>query len=302
MLSSSLSSASSPYHLSSPCHLAQDNDFTIGSNSLLLADSTGGGMFKDAGSGGSRGRHHIVSSRRIPLGNVTGKFATFNAMNAARVAAIRCFNGNRGNGGTKDRSSRDKCSAMEGRDGGGGGGGRGGAQGGGGSRLTRNRHNPVLDTPLTQIMGNRVVYHPELPRRPGGCMGGAFGNDAGVVIKQLLFPVVIVFRRTICSPNSRGQGSLGLPLKGLLFRILSFWMDLSATVPDLSYASSRRAAVGGGQAETVAATAMAGRGGASRWTCSAPATTTTMAAAVAVAGDCTLLWSRPARARALRPP
>jgi hypothetical protein len=55
--------------------------------------------------------------------------------------------------------------------------------------------------------------------------GGAFGNNAGVVVEQLLFPVVIIFRRTACSPNSRGWGSLGLSLKGSLFGILPFWMD-----------------------------------------------------------------------------
>jgi len=212
--------SSAAYRHSSSCHSAQDDDFTIGSNSLMLADSTGG-MFEDAARG-SRGKH-VVSSRRVPLPNVTAKNVTLNVTNAARLAAVRCFDGESdgedGSGGGGDY----------GAEGGDGGGVRAGG-GGGGSRSTRNPHNPVLDTPSTPIRGDRVIY-PSSPRRSVGGVGGAFGDDGGgIVVEQSLWPVVIVFRRTVqrrrlLSPNSRGWGSPGLSLKGSLFGIPSFRMD-----------------------------------------------------------------------------
>jgi lipid-binding SYLF domain-containing protein len=187
----------------------------------MLADSVGG-MFEDTARG-SRGKR-VVSSRRVPLPNVTAKNVTLNVTNAAMLAAVRCFDGE-----SDGEDGSGGGGGDYGTEGGDGGGVRAGG-GGGGSMSTRNTHNPVLDTPPTPIRGDRVIY-PSSPRRSVGGVGGAFGDDGGgIFVEQSLWPVVIVFRRTVqrrrlLSPNSRGWGSPGLSLKGSLFGIPSFRMD-----------------------------------------------------------------------------
>ncbi len=201
------------------CHSAQDDDFTIGSNSLLLAaDSSIGGMFENTDRNKSRPNNHVVSSRRIPAPDVAARHVSLNVTNAARLAAVRCFEGESFDG--EDASDYDR------------GGPRVAGGGKGGSRSRNPNNHPILDTPATPIRGDRMMYPSSTssPRRSvvnGG--GGAFGDD-GVVVEQSLWPVVIVFRRTVqrrrlLSSSGNDWGSPRLSLKGSLFGIPSFRMD-----------------------------------------------------------------------------
>ncbi len=199
----------------SGCHSAQDDDYTIGSNSLLLAaDSSIGGMFENTNRDTSRRNNHVVGSRRVPPPNVAARHVSLNVTNAARSAAARCFDGEASDDGEDGSSDCDR---------------RGG--GGGVASRSRNANNhPVLETPATPIRGDRVIYPSSTssPRR-SVVGGGAFGDD-GAVVEQSLWPVVIVFRRTVqrrrlLSPGGMGWGSSGLSLKGSLFGIPSFRMD-----------------------------------------------------------------------------
>jgi lipid-binding SYLF domain-containing protein len=211
------------------CPSAQDDDYTVGSNSLLLAtDSSIGGIFESTNRE-CRRNNHVVGSRRVPPPNV----AALNVTNAARLAALRCFDGEASDDGEDDHSDRDFI-------GGGGSGGGGGAN---------NRH-PVLDTPATPIRSDRMVQ----PSSTSSPRRSAFGDD-GVIIEQSLWPVVIVFRRTVqrrrlLGPGGMGWGNPGLSLKGSLFGIPSFRMDdecdRAASLIRQLASSGRKAAGGGG--------------------------------------------------------
>ena len=158
------------------------DDFTIGSNSLMLADSVGG-MFEIT----KRSNEANISSRRVPLPDKkTAKNVTLNVTNAARNAAGRCFEGEI-DGETSDFDEPKKSS-------------------------------PVLDTPVSPIKSDNIIS----PSSPRSRVGDG-------IVEQALYPVVMVFRRTvqrkrILSPG-KGWGSSGLSLKGSLFGIPSFRMD-----------------------------------------------------------------------------
>lgn len=177
---------------------AQDDDFTVGSNpnSLLLVDSMGG-MFEECKIQGK-----VVSSR-LPDKNVARNM-TLNMTNAARLAAVRCFEGE------PDEDDGGESSGVHNN-----------------NKSRRSNSNPLLDTPASPVRDN-VIYSSSPRRSAGG--GGAFVDD-GVVVEQSLWPVVLVFRRTVqrkrlISPkNGGGWGSPGLSLKGSLFGIPSFRMD-----------------------------------------------------------------------------
>jgi len=184
---------------------AQDDDFTVGSNpnSLLLVDSMGG-MFEDCKIQGK-----VVSSRRVPLPDKNvARNMTLNMTNAARLAAVRCFEGE------SDEDDGGESSGVHNNN--------------NNNKSSRNNSNPLLDTPATPVRGDNVIYSSSPRRSVGG--GGAFVDD-GVVVEQSLWPVVLVFRRTVqrkrlISPKSGGGwGSPGLSLKGSLFGIPSFRMD-----------------------------------------------------------------------------
>jgi len=174
-----------------------DDDITVGSNSLMLADSVGG-MFESSKKDGRK----VSSSRRVPMPNKKiAKNMTLNVTHAARSAAGRCFEGD---------------NVVDGED--------GEFQFGDGDirgyyRLKKN--SLALDTPTSPIKSDNVISTSS-PRRSGATYGDS-------VVEQSLWPVVLVFRRTvqrkrIFSP-SKGWGSPGLSLKGSLFGIPSFRMD-----------------------------------------------------------------------------
>ncbi|KAL7543404.1 LOW QUALITY PROTEIN: hypothetical protein ACHAXR_012821, partial [Thalassiosira sp. AJA248-18] len=211
-----------------------DDDFTIGSNSLLLADSVGG-MFESR----SKKYHHsqTISSRRVPtLGDKKlAKNVTLNVTNAARNAAGRCFEGgggsDAGGGSTINGNGLDDNGSEF-------------AEGNNNSHRTKRRSSaPVLDTPLSPIKSDNIIsassphHHHHLS--PGGVSGitsssyaGSSTNANNSIVEQSLYPVVMVFRRTVqrkriilSSGPSKGWGSPGLSLKGSLFGIPSFRMD-----------------------------------------------------------------------------
>lgn len=190
-----------------------DDDFTIGSNSLILASDSVGGMFES----NRRYDANQVSSRRVPLPDrKVAKSVTLNVTNAARDAAGRCF---ADDAGTVDEATEDGSFYD--------GGARGReskSKGGGSSSL------PVLDTPASPIKND--VDNSNLLSSPRG--GGADGSGMMAEDQQSLYPVVMIFRRTVQRKRMLGAGSsskggvwssAGLSLGGSLFGIPSFRMD-----------------------------------------------------------------------------
>ncbi|KAL7553335.1 hypothetical protein ACHAWF_018177 [Thalassiosira exigua] len=211
---------------SSPPRDAGD-DLTLDSNSLLFGESAGGTFEPPTpGRRGRPGREDggAVSSRRVPAfpeGGKVARDAARAATDVARTAAGRCFEG--ADDGD-DLKGFDEDGAIEGEN-------RDRAKGGawtGDGEATDTPRSPVIDDPSLRA-----------PRRGEGALA------------QSLYPVVMVFRRTvqrkraISAPSSsskgdqrdresgaaaigdafRGWGSPGLSLGGSLFGIPSFRMD-----------------------------------------------------------------------------
>ena len=160
------------------------DDFTVGSNSLMLADSMGG-MFE-------RKQKTNVSSRRVPSFPVEKKVksVTRNVTNAARTAAGRCFEGGNDDGSTLDEST---------------------------TRIKRTSLNDN-ETPASPIKSENLMSSPS---------GGYTGDS---IVEQQLYPVVLVFRRTvqrktILSPSKGWRSPGGLALRGSMFGIPNFRMD-----------------------------------------------------------------------------
>ena len=243
-----------------------DDDFTIGSNSLLLANDSVGGLFEPP-SRSKPSTENYISSRRVPnmpikIDKRNVKNVTLNVTNAARHAAGRCFEGGDTTssvgddvtdndedysdadddyyeeenndtsmlfgGGSSDRKKKKKNKRRSGSGGKAGGGG-----GNGRSPL------PILDTPLSPIKSDNILSatmaSPSSSHRTRSGGSATFGNHHhnhggnDSIVEQSLYPVVMVFRRTvqrkrILSPT-KGWGSTGLSLKGSLFGIPSFRMD-----------------------------------------------------------------------------
>jgi len=182
-----------------------DDNFTIGSNSLALADSVGG-MFETTR---KNNRNNNVSSRRGPIlpDKTTAKNVTLNVTNAARHAiAGRCFdNGNDGEEASGEFGEDGRYHPNQ-------------------YRSSNKQRSPILDTPTSPIRSDNGIHSPSSPSRRSG---RTFGDS---VVEQSLYPVVMVFRRTVQRKRallgpSKGWGSPGLSLKGSLFGIPSFRMD-----------------------------------------------------------------------------
>jgi len=173
---------------SSPSKRAVDDDFTIGSNSLMLADSVGG-MFERSK------KDRNVSSRRVPMPDKKiAKNVTLGVTNAARNAAGRCF----------DADVADGEESEFGDD-----------------RYRSKKSSPVFDTPTSPVKSDNVISTSS-PQRSGTTFGDS------VVEQSLWPVVLCfrrtVQRKRIFSPG-KGWGSPGLSLKGSLFGIPSFRMD-----------------------------------------------------------------------------
>jgi len=156
------------------------DDFTVGSNSLMLVDSMGG-MFE-------KKQKKNVSSRRVPSFPVEKKVksVTRNVTNAARTAAGRCFEGGNDDGSTLDEST------------------------------TRRRQD--TETPASPIKSENLT----------SSQSGGYTGDS--IVEQQLYPVVLVFRRTvqrktILSPSKGWRSPGGLALRGSMFGIPNFRMD-----------------------------------------------------------------------------
>jgi len=181
--------------------LQQDNDdFTIGSNSLLLTDSVGG-MFEHTS---TKRKGENVSSRRVPARGMDKR----SVMIAAKNSVGRCFEPSTGEADYDDED-------------------------GYGNSTSRRRNSHTLDTPLSPIKNDHILSSPSSPKSRQ-----TYGNDEESIVEQSLYPVVLVFRRTvqrksILSPSNNNNAASssywsppnGLSLKGSLFGIPSFRMD-----------------------------------------------------------------------------
>ena len=181
---------------SRPNRTTPDDDFTIGSNSLIITDSVGGVFEK------TKKSKEYVSSRRVPLpDNKTAKNVTLNVTNAAMHVAGRCFDGDDGEGSEYEEDHRRGGTMMHGS--------------------TKSSSLPPLDTPATPIKSNNLIPSSS-PRQSGGTYGDG-------MLEQSLWPVVLVFRRTVQRKrmlgNNKEWGSPGLSLRGSLFGIPSLRMD-----------------------------------------------------------------------------
>lgn len=174
------------------------DDLTIDdTNSLLMADSIGG-VFETG-----KNKKYNLSSRCVPAlpDNKTAKVVTRNVTNAARNASA-CFM-------PEDRDNLDE--------------GEGDDFYADGRRSKRSNPDAMmLDTPTSPIKNEGIPS----PRRQRG------GRGDGLVYteEQQLYPVVMIFRRTVqrkqmTNPRKGLWGSPGLSLRGSLFGIPSFRMD-----------------------------------------------------------------------------
>lgn len=167
-----------------------DDDFTIGSNSLILTDSVGG-IFENA-----KKSKEYVSSRRVPYpNNKTAKNVTLNVTNAAMQVAGRCFDGDGGEASDFEEDHRMTHGSK--------------------------KSSPPLDTPATPIKSNNLISSSS-PRQSGRTYGDG-------MLEQSLWPVVLVFRRTVQRKrmlhHGKEWGSPGLSLRGSLFGIPALRMD-----------------------------------------------------------------------------
>ncbi|KAL7517055.1 hypothetical protein ACHAWX_006539 [Stephanocyclus meneghinianus] len=203
------------------------DDLTIGdANSLLMADSIGG-MFESG-----RSSKYNLSSRCVPAlpDNKTAKVVTQNVTNAARNAA-GCFM-------TEDRDNLDE----DGDD--------GDFFGDQRHRSKRSNGPLLLDTPSSPIK-SKGIASPRRQRGGRGADGIVFAGE----LEQQLYPVVMVFRRTVqrrqlISSRKGLWGSPGLSLRGSLFGIPSFRMDdecdrAAALVRQLAPSSNSKRRMGG---------------------------------------------------------
>ena len=172
------------------------DDLTIDdTNSLLMADSIGG-VFENG-----KSKKYNLSSRCVPAlpDKQTAKAVTQNVTNAARNASA-CFM-------PKDGDNLDEMEGDDFYD---------------GLRAKKsNQDVMMLDTPTSPIKNDGIPS----PRRPNDGGGDGISYD-----DQQLYPVVIVFRRTVqrkqlTNPRKGTWGSPGLSLRGSLFGIPSFRMD-----------------------------------------------------------------------------
>jgi lipid-binding SYLF domain-containing protein len=171
------------------------DDLTIDdANSLLMADSIGG-VFEN----GKNKKY--LSSRCVPaLPDKTAKVVTQNVTNVARNASA-CFR-------PEDRDNLDEGEGDDFYE--------------NGQKTKRSNHPDaiMLDTPTSPIKNEGLPS----PRRQRGAEGMGYSDE------QQLYPVVMVFRRTVqrkqlTNPRKGLWGSPGLSLRGSLFGIPSFRMD-----------------------------------------------------------------------------
>ncbi len=167
---------------------AFDDEMTIGSNSIMLADSMGG-MFERAK------RNNGTGSRRVPsLSKGSAKNVTQNVTNVARSAAGRCL--------MNDNDDDDYGD---------------GSQVSGGRR--RSSNTSQLDTPITPLKSDNVISTAS-PRHFG--MDGVLEQELYPVVMVLRRTV----QRKIVSPGgSTLWTSPGLSLKGSMLGIPTFRMD-----------------------------------------------------------------------------
>eukprot|EP00804_Cyclotella_cryptica_P005778 CCRYP_000091-RA/>CCRYP_000091-RA protein AED:0.05 eAED:0.05 QI:331/1/1/1/0.83/0.71/7/1515/1505 len=203
------------------------DDLTLeDTNSLLMADSIGG-MFETG-----KSHKYNLSSRCVPTlpDNKTAKVVTQNVTNAARNAA-GCFM-------TEDRDNLDED-------------GEGGEFFGDHRHRSRRSNGPILlDTPSSPIK-SKGIPSPRRQRVEGGGDGIVYAGE----LEQQLYPVVMVFRRTVqrkqlISSRKGLWGSPGLSLRGSLFGIPSFRMDdecdrAAALVRQLAPSNSNKRRRGG---------------------------------------------------------
>ncbi len=175
---------------SRPNSTTPDDDYTIGSNSLVITDSIGG-VFEN-----TKKPKDYVSSRRVPLpDNKTAKNVTMNVTYAAMHVAGRCFDGD------DDESSEFGEDQHR------------------GSITGSKKSSPPLDTPITPIKSKNIISSSS-PQQPGGTYDG--------MLDQSLWPVVLVFRRTVQRKRMLSNNKWGSPelsLRGSLFGIPSLRMD-----------------------------------------------------------------------------
>ena len=181
-----LRSPSSRPHSTTP-----DDDYTIGSNSLVITDSIGG-VFEN-----TKKSKEFVSSRRVPLpDNKTAKKVTMNVTNAAMHVAGRCFDGD--DGESSEFGEDHPRELMTGS----------------------KKSSPPLDTPATPIKSKNLISSSSPPQS-----GGTYGDG---MLEQSLYPVVLVFRRTVQRKRMLSNNKWGSPelsLRGSLFGIPSLRMD-----------------------------------------------------------------------------
>lgn len=164
---------------------AFDDEMTIGSNSIMLADSMGG-MFERAK------RNNATGSRRVPsLSKGTAKNVTQNVTNVARSAAGRCLMNDDDDGE--------------------------GSQVSGGRR--RSSNTSQLDTPITPLKSDNVISTAS-PRHFG--MDGVLEQELYPVVMVLRRTVQ---RKIVSPGGSTLWTSPGLSLKGSMLGIPTFRMD-----------------------------------------------------------------------------
>ncbi|KAL7430579.1 hypothetical protein ACHAXM_002262 [Skeletonema potamos] len=165
--------------------VAFDDEITISSNSLMLADSVGG-MFEHAK------KNNTFGSRRVPsLPKGAAKNVTRNVTNVARSAAGRCLMNDEDDGE--------------------------GSQLGGIRR--RSSKSSQLETPITPIKSDNVISAAS-PRHFG--MDGVVEQELYPVVMVLRRTVQ---RKIVSPGGSTSWSSPGLSLKGSMFGIPTFRMD-----------------------------------------------------------------------------
>jgi lipid-binding SYLF domain-containing protein len=174
-----------PPNNNSSTRVAFDDDVTIGSNSLMLADSAGG-MFEHTK------KNNTIGSRRVPsLPKGAAKNVTRNVTNVTRSAAGRCLMNDEDDGE--------------------------GSQGSGIRR--RSSKTSQLETPITPIKSENVISTAS-PRHFG--VDGVVEQELYPVVMVLRRTVQ---RKIVSPGGSTGWSSPGLSLKGAMFGIPTFRMD-----------------------------------------------------------------------------
>jgi len=174
-----------PRNVATSPRAAFDDEITISSNSLMLADSVGG-MFEHAK------KNNVNGSRRVPsLSKGAAKNVTRNVTNVARSAAGRCLmNGEDDGEGSQVSGSRRRSSK-----------------------------NDQSDTPITPLKSDNVISTAS-PRHFG--MDGVVEQELYPVVMVLRRTVQ---RKIVSPGGSTLWSSPGLSLKGSMFGIPTFRMD-----------------------------------------------------------------------------